>query len=287
MLIAFAIAGNILAAVVSIPLLTMFTGQKITDIAAVITNPDYYRQFQLIQSISAILGFGIPTIITASRLSNRPFLLTGFINTINRKQLGLLVLIIIAGFFISSSLGYVSYQIPLPQNIKLLFDSWEDKYSSMALNLINLNSTGELIISIIVLAFIPAVCEEIFFRGGLQNYIYKSSGRMWFSIIMVSIIFSIVHISGYGFLSRMALGIILGLLYYYSGNIWTNILFHFANNAVAIISLYQAKISGKAINDLVNDKEGSYWGLLAIPVIIYLFIQFQQASKKNIVDNGI
>ncbi|HKB43885.1 MAG TPA: CPBP family intramembrane glutamic endopeptidase, partial [Chitinophagaceae bacterium] len=121
------------------------------------------------------------------------------------------------------------------------------------------------------------------FRGGLQNFLTRSTKMPWLSIIIVSIIFSLAHFSFYGFLSRFFLGAVLGLLYQYSGKIWLNILAHFFNNAFAITALYIYKLQGKSLEDAINNKASTFWGILALPIVIVLLMVFKKitASKEN------
>lgn len=156
----------------------------------------------------------------------------------------------------------------------------ESDYAKMMVNMINLDNPAELAVSIFVLAFIPALCEEALFRGGFQNYMHRATGKLWRSVIVVSLIFSAIHFSAYGFLSRFVLGIVLGLLFAYSGKLWLPILAHFINNAAAVIVMYVQKSNGKSIAEILNDKDGSYFGFIALPVIIFLFMKFRQASAK-------
>jgi membrane protease YdiL (CAAX protease family) len=149
--------------------------------------------------------------------------------------------------------------------------------------IIGLNNVGEYIIALIVMAFLPALCEETLFRGGLQNFLTRSTKMPWLSIIIVSILFSLAHFSFYGFLSRLFLGAILGLLYHYSGRIWLNILAHFFNNAFAITALYVYKLQGKSLEEAISEKTSTFWGILALPIIIILLIAFKKitASKEK------
>lgn len=292
MLIAFGIGGMLFGGLLGIPVAAAMSGKSvgfiIENIQKLTTDPAFLRETQLIQTFSAVFGFLLPTLFTASRLSYSPEKLTGLKGTITGKELILTIFIIVAGLALSGGLGYFTYKLPFPVDWRIAFDRLEQKYAAAAAGLVDLNSIPELIISIIVLALVPAVCEEVFFRGGMQNYLYRHSGRFWVSVIIVSVIFSAVHFSIYGFLSRVALGIVLGLLYQYSGKLWLSIVAHFINNATAVIVMYAATQSGKSMQDVLNDKEGSYLGLLALPVIIFLFIQYRKNAQPSLtVPDGV
>lgn len=285
MLIALGIGGMIIGGLLGMPIVAMMSGKSIFFVAEnlqdMMGNPAYLREMQVIQSISSIAGFFLPTIFTAFRLSREPLNLTGFKGSISSKQWLLTILIIVAGLALSGALGYFTYKLPFPINWRISFDNLENNYAEAAAGLVNLDSVPELILSIIVLAVIPAICEETFFRGGLQNYLYRATGKWWMSIIVVSIIFSAVHFSIYGFLSRVMLGIILGLLYQYSGKLWLNIFAHFINNAAAVIMMYNEKAAGKTMQQILNDKDGSYLGFLAIPIIVLLFMQYRKVNTPK------
>lgn len=287
MLIALAVGGMMIGGMLSIPVVMVMSGKSITSVTDIMNNPAYFREMQVMQGISAIMGFLVPTIFSASLMSSKPLELTGFKGRATGRQILITVLIIACGLALSSSLGYLSYQISFPKDWVALFQKLENDYAKMAANLIRLNNGFELLVSIIVLALLPAVCEEALFRGGLQNYLYRGTKKFWFSVIIVSLLFSIVHFSFYGFLSRFALGIILGLLYQYSGKLWLPIIAHFVNNATAVLVMYFQKADGKNIADILNEKDGSYIGFLTIPLIIFLFIKFRQISVKDKTTNGI
>lgn len=292
MLIAFAVGGMILAGIISIPVLIFMTGENAAYVTEnfqeLISSPQYFREMQVVQSFSAIFGFLVPALFAAYLLSTKPVSLTGFKGHITARQLGLVVVITILAISISSALGYLSYQLPFPETWKAFFENMEDEYAEMAAKLINLNNIPELIISVIVLALVPAICEEAFFRGGLQNFLYRGTGKNWMAIIVVSLIFSAIHFSVYGFLSRFVLSIILGFIFHYSGRLWLSILAHFINNAAAVLMIYFQKNNGKTMEEVMSDKSGSYLGLLAIPIVIYLFIIFRKnTSQPTTITNGI
>lgn len=287
MLIAFGIAGMIFGTFLGGICWSLTTGKSMADIATAMGNPAYLKEMQVLQTLTSVFGFLVPAIAVAAYLSRKPLKLIGFEQKPDARQLVLTLFIIVAGLGVSSSLGYLTYQLPLPQSIKTYFDQWENLYATQAAGLVSLKNPVDLFVSILVLALVPAICEETFFRGGLQNFMYRGNKRFWLSVIVVSLIFSAVHMSGYGFLSRFALGIILGLIYQLTGSIWLNILAHFINNALAVIMMYTEVQAGKSVADAMNDKSGSYWGLLAIPMVILLFTWMIKRNKQTGLADGI
>jgi len=143
-----------------------------------------------------------------------------------------------------------------------------------------MKSTADYLISLLVLAFAPALVEEILFRGGFQQVFIGWTNNKWAGIILTSILFSAIHFSYFGFLPRAALGIVLGLLFYYSKNIWLNILLHFLNNAFVVTQLYIVSRQGKSIDKTMDESMPIWWGLIAF-AFLYLFMsQFKKESLQ-------
>lgn len=281
MLFAFVVVGIYVASALSISVWTVFTGRSVQEMQKGLTNPAFGNVAKAIQAITAVSSFFLPTLLVAFLLNKRPIKLLGYSTKIKGNQIGLTVAILIAALFVSSSLSYFNNIIPLPSDWRTTFDKWESSYNDEITAIVGLQSPGEFIIALIIIGFLQALCEETFFRGGLQNFMTRSTHRPFFSIIVVSLIFSAFHISWYGFFSRFFLGVILGLIYEYSGSIWLCIIAHFLNNALAITALYVNQLQGKPLKDTITDHGDTLWGLIAIPVVIGLMTVFKRISYRS------
>ncbi len=280
LLIGFALVAIFMASLISIPIFTAMTGISATKMKDVLNDPAYAEAFQVIQVLTAVIGFFLPTVLTAALMNRKPFKLLGFISHIKLSQAGIVAALMIAALFFSSFLSYVNEHVPISHAMKLKFDAMENNYDTSVETIISLNSFKEYLLAIFILALLPAVCEETLFRGGLQNFLTRWTKNPWLSIIVVSIIFSAVHFSFYGFLSRFFLGVILGLIYEYSGKIWLNMLAHFFNNFVAITGIYLLHLNGQSIREAIGDHQSSWAGVVALPLIIWMVILFKRNSKK-------
>jgi membrane protease YdiL (CAAX protease family) len=280
MLIAFAVAGIFIAALISIPVWTSMTGLSFTQMEKGMNDPANSNAVKVIQTITFIIGFLLPALFTAFLLNRKPMDLIGFSKKINWKQVGLVVAIIAAAMFASTFFSFLNEKLPISESLKLRFVKMENDYNQQVETIIGLNSFGEYMLALIIMAFLPALCEETLFRGGLQNYLTRSTKMPWLSIIIVSILFSAAHFSFYGFFSRIFLGIVLGLLYQYSGRLWLNIIAHFINNAVAVSVIYYLKSHGRSIKEAVADNQPSWWGVIFLPAVIGLFILFKKLTQK-------
>ncbi|PKP21707.1 MAG: hypothetical protein CVU05_06170 [Bacteroidetes bacterium HGW-Bacteroidetes-21] len=114
-----------------------------------------------------------------------------------------------------------------------------DKASELlTLTFVKADSLSVLFINIFVIAVVPAIAEEFFFRGVLQKLFTQWSRNIHMGIVLTAIVFSLVHFQFFSFLPRFFLGVVFGYLLYYSGSIWVPVIAHFVNNATAIIVYY-------------------------------------------------
>lgn len=95
------------------------------------------------------------------------------------------------------------------------------------------------IASLVVVALIPAICEEVLFRGFLlSSFKGKSKKSKIWAIIIVGILFGIMHLN----FIRIVPTAMLGILFAYSAlatkSIWTSVFMHFLNNGFSVCVLY-------------------------------------------------
>ncbi len=244
--------GMIVSTIVAAFLWIAITHTDIFSLQKNMSNPVYANQLKIVQTVSTILMFFLPALVYAAIVNRKPLRHLGFISVFSKKQLLIITGIVVAGLFLSEGLGEINQIIPIPKKWELIFRNMENSYSDSVVAMATMKNFAEYISVLIVIALIPAVVEESFFRGALQQLFVKWFKNAWVGIIVTSIIFSAIHISYYGFIARASLGIILGLLFYYGKNIWLNILAHFLNNAIAVTQLYIATKNGKIPKEIMN-----------------------------------
>lgn len=282
MLIAFAVAGLFFASMISASIWQQMTGTGFETMEKGMGDPANANVMKIIQATTAIVGFLIPTLVTAFFINKKPLNLIGLSGPgIKISQIGLVILIVLACLFVSSSLSYITRLVPLPGDLKVSFDKMELEYNQQISAIISLKNTKDYLVALVLMAFLPALCEEVLFRGGLQNFLSRSTGKVWLSIVIVSILFSLAHISYYGFLSRFFLGLILGALFHYSGKLWLSILAHFIYNGIAITLLYVGMQQGKELKDIMSENTGNVWGIIAIPAVLGLFFLLQKTISAS------
>lgn len=96
----------------------------------------------------------------------------------------------------------------------------------------------DLLVNVVVMAITPAICEELLFRGVLQNHLAKWFKNVHVAVWVSAIIFSAIHFQFYGFFPRMILGAALGYLLVYGKSLWLPIAAHCFNNFMAVVAAW-------------------------------------------------
>lgn len=246
--------------------------------AATVTNTEVLRWVQIIGSA---LLLGLPALLYALLVYKKPFEGLGFNSMISGKQVFYIVLLIVPAMTMSGVLAEITKMIPLPTNTETYFKQMEETYNKQVLALSNMQSASDFIVSIIILALIPAIVEEMFFRGAFQPVFKRLFNRKSTAIIATALLFSFIHFSFYGFLSRLFLGIMLGLIFEWSRNLWLNILLHFLNNAFVIAQMYAIMQAGGMPEEALNESTPWLYGLLTLPLLYMFSVIFYRASVET------
>lgn len=271
LLIGLSLAGLIIGSMIGVALLAGKADGGIGDLSSFVKDPANAAALRLTQIISVILSMILPVILIAWLVNRKPFELVGFRMKPYGKQLLIVAAIVFFSVMIAGALGYVNKDIVFFDRWKEEFEKLEKTYAEQVAAMVNLKSFGGFVFSLFLMAILPAIGEEMLFRGGLQNFLTKATHRPWLSIVVISILFSLIHFSFFGFLPRFFLGLVLGAIFYYTQNLWLSVFAHFLNNAFAVTAMYIYVRQGKSLQEAMKDDAASYWGLLFLPIVVFLF----------------
>lgn len=150
------------------------------------------------------------------------------------------------GGLLSVFWGRVLEHLPMIDKLKALEESQEELIN----NIIQASSLGDLIFVLLGIAIVPAIGEEIFFRGFLQTNIERSGhrhARPYIALFLASAIFAVVHFSPFKLPGLFALGLAMGYMSYRTNNLLLGSLAHaFNNGMVVLIMLLMPDMLGAA-----------------------------------------
>lgn len=278
--------GLIIASIVSIPVWKMMTNGSLLNMEQDMLKPENANAALIIQAISAVFAFFLPAVAFAFICFKNSWGFLGFKEKINPKLLLIVVLILVCSLPMTAFLGELNKMIPISNSARLKFDNMEKKYNDMVLAMVQLKTWGQYFVSLLIIAVLPGITEEVLFRGGLQNMLTRWLKSPWAAILITSVLFSAVHLSWYGFLARFALGVVLGLIFHHTKNIWLNILAHFLNNGIAVTIMFVMVRQGKPIDMAAQESYPWVVGIVAVALVIVLLRWLIKSSPKPVFDEN-
>ena len=269
----------IISGVISIGIWKLMTHGSIFNMQTDMMKPENATAVQVLQSVSTFFTLFFPGVVFSLICYRRSFKFLGYQQEIIPRQLLIIFLIMLCSMPLISALQDLNKMIPIPSHWKATFDRMEKKYSEQIEIIAQVKNWGQYIVSLIVIAFLPAVFEETFFRGALQNMLVRWWKSPWAAIIVTSILFSAIHLSWYGFMARAALGILLGAIFYYTKSLWLSIAAHFINNATYVTIMFALSRSGKPIDPNSAEPHIPMWaGLISLAIVFLLLVSLIRST---------
>ena len=161
-------------------------------------------------------------------------------------------------------------------SVEEMMRQMEEQAKVLTERFLQTSSVGVMFANLFVMALLPAVCEEMMFRGWLQRVLGKSVN--YHTAIWVSaLVFSAIHFQFYGFIPRMLIGAALGYLYYYTGSLWMSIIAHFTNNAAAVVFAFLSYNGYTSIDfDLIGTGDTWYLSVASLAVCLALIFRLKR-----------
>lgn len=273
--------GMIIASILSMVIWSLMTGRSFTDLPAHMMDPGNYDAIMVIQVVSTFFMFLIPPLILAITAYRKPGRFLGLNAGFSMRQVLIILAILLLTFPLSGALGEINQILPIPHSWAVKFKAMELDHTQQESALIHIGTFSRYLGSMIIIGLLPGIFEELAFRAGLQNVLTRWFNGPVVAILVTSILFSAAHFSYYGFLVRVALGIILGLIYYFSGNLWLSALFHFFYNGLQVTALYISTSSGAKDSKDIEKNFPLWTGLVALFLIWILFTYFRKISMEQ------
>lgn len=187
-------------------------------------------------------------------------------------------LLILVAMPFTSLTYWINMQVPLPEWAVSL----EDDATEMINALLTMDGPVELLLNLLIIALIPAIGEELLFRGVFQKVLTKTLRNDDVAIWVTAFLFSMMHMQFEGFIPRFLLGAILGYLFSWSRNLWVPIAAHFFFNGIQVVVKYLA-------GDLLDNYEagtsgdpGWLLGLASLVLTLGLAMHIKRTMAKEV-----
>ena len=267
--------------VLSIALGWLFYGVNLAEMGKAIedlTNPKSISLLKFFQTFQSIGVFIIPPFIVAWFLHDRPSIFLQYRKLPDLKSVLFVIAIISFSNPLINWLTEINSKLSLPEfmsSVEIWMQESEKQANQVTEAFLSTSSLITVFSNIVMIAILPALGEELLFRGIVQQLIKKISGNAHAAIWISAAIFSALHMQFFGFLPRMVLGAMFGYMLEWSGTLWLPIIAHFVNNATAVIAYYlmQKGLIGNGIDKTGTSSDGSSY--LVLVSIIFLFVFFR------------
>ena len=222
----------------------LYFGSNLSELAVLISDPEtdkaigFVKFFQLINQIGIFI---LPIVVYSFFVSSSP----GNYLKLDAKPSA--VSLLVATLVVYSILPFLNYLAEWNQQIVLPDAFWgieqwmkEKEIQAARLTAIFLKTDklGGLSLNLLIVAFIPAIGEELLFRGVILRLVKEMTKSLHLAVIISAVIFSAIHLQFYGFFPRFLLGLLLGYSFVFTQNLWVPIFLHLINNASSVIIYY-------------------------------------------------
>jgi membrane protease YdiL (CAAX protease family) len=284
------VLGNLVGMVLSLPLFGADYEAMINAFVDPVAYPESRRALLIVQACSSLFGFIIAPMAFYAFIEKRS---AGNLFHTRHIDAGLMLLV---GLIVLTFMAVNSVIIEWNMNVDLgqispAFEEWasakEEQLKELTEYLTRFENIGGLLVGLLVIAVLPAIGEELVFRGLGQRMFHGLTNNHHAGIWIAAFLFSFIHLQFYGFFPRFLLGALFGYIYYWSGNLWYPIMAHFVNNGFTLIMLYMYQQRVTELNVEDTESVPLYTALLALLFTIGMLYFFRKRFiETSTADHG-
>lgn len=274
--------GGTIVLTVLMGLYLIISGADISESSALFSiNELSPKGLRIIQILGSVFQFGLPALLLALILRQKPAEFFYFNRKSSFKIILYVSLLAFFGLALSDLLSFINEQIPLSAAAYEAYKAKEVQYMEQVFKIADFSSVGYILLSLFILAVLPGFFEELLFRGALQPILIGWTKSAFWGIFITALLFSLLHISYFGFLPRLFLGMVLGYIFYYTKNLWMSVLYHFLNNAFAVASFYLYSRKGELDFEKATEHLPLYVSIGGSVLFCSIFYLFYKESVKE------
>jgi hypothetical protein len=253
----------------------------------VLTDPAFLPMLKYLQIVNTLGLFIIPPIVFAFFVSKKPAQYLALTRTpaLVSTLAGIALIVLILPFLHWTA--SINEMMCLPDWMSGI-EAWMQRSEAQAKEITELflgtGTIAGLAVNMLMIAVLPAIGEELFFRGVLLRLFREWMSNVHLAVIISALLFSALHLQFYGFLPRFILGLFLGYLYIWTRSIWAPIIVHFLNNGIAVFAawLYAGGIIDTNADSLGDVDQPLFVISSLIMVLVMLaVIAFYESQKKG------
>ena len=204
-------------------------------------QPGAMGPLKLLQLFNTLALFLIPAMIFSQIFSSKPEVFL----RLNRYSTPLILLLVSVLFIaftpITDFLAWINDSIHLPSFLSSFEADMRSSAESQQLligQFIEMNSVSDFLYNLVLLAIVPALGEEFFFRGIVQRLLIRNTKKVHLSVWVTGLAFGLMHQQFFAIIPLTILGALLGYIKEWTGSLWASILAHFVNNALIVFVAY-------------------------------------------------
>ncbi len=276
--------------VINLLIMSFFFGDLtavLMDKTAVI-QPELVAKFKVAQVISAVVSFLFPALLFGYFSSPKALPYVGIQSSIAVELvIACFVFLVVVQPFVGW-IGIINNKINFG-SLQKVMQAAEASYSRALQVFLQMKNAGDLFINLFIMALLPAVSEELFFRGALQKVMLRLMNIPVIAILFSAAIFAVLHGTVFKVLPIFTLGILLGTIYHVTRNLWYTIIIHFLNNGLAVLAVYYST-KNDFMKKLANDQVGIEWyaaifSLLGtVAILVYMHRKSQAVLPAAVTD---
>ena len=250
-----------------------------------LSNINTLKWIQLLQTISLFL---LPSLILAYLCAKAPWnwlLLDKKVDwTILLWAIGIMLVALPA----INLTSHWNQQMVLPSWLSGLEEWMKNKEAEaewLTKQFMSVTTVSGLLVNLLLMAVLPALSEEITFRGVLQRLLSPKHSTLnsHLSSWLTAIIFSAIHMQFYGFVPRMLMGALFGYMLVWTGSLWVPMLMHFVNNGMAVLLYFMASRAGWDMDkvDAIGAGNTLWLGIVSIVLTVVGIYMFRRSTTMR------
>ena len=250
-----------------------------------LNNPDSIRILKYFQVVQSVGVFIFPPFLLGYLFHGKIVEYLFLNKTVNLASVVLVLVMSFAASPFINFIGEMNANMQLPGWLSGV-ESWmknaEDKAAEITEAFLRVENLGGLFFNIFMIAFLPAIGEELLFRGVIQRIFTNWTRNNHWGIWISAFLFSALHMQFYGFIPRLFLGVLFGYLLVWSGSIWLPIIAHFINNAVAVVAVYliDKELLTPEIEEIGTTTDSYYMAAISLFLIVVFMLMIKRQDNE-------